>query len=327
MNAPTALSVIIPTWNGWAHLTSCLDSLRQQTYRDLEIIVVDDGSTDGTAKRLAESYPEVRCLVSTVNRGFAPTVNQGLAAARGRWIFLLNNDVTLEPQCVEKLMECARDGSFSMICPLVYWTENPTLLYSAGDAIGVSGRPYSRGFRQDGNGFPLGGSPFGVSGGYGMFRRAMLDEIGFLDESFVAYFEDADLCFRARWAGHEAALVPEAIAFHVGGASIEGRTWWRTRQCFQNHALLVFKNFPLTLLWRYRGPILRERWHQWSRVFRVARSEWGALRALGFALSAWWGLIVRIPRALTHRHRILSRRAIPVAAMQQLLEGGETYDV
>jgi len=325
--SPTpVLSVIIPTWNGWALLESCLDSLRRQTFQDMEIIVVDDGSTDGTPERLADRFPEVRCILSPANRGFAPTVNLGLAEARAPWVFLLNNDVTLEARCVEKLMECAREETYSMIAPLVLCAESPELIYSAGDALGVSGRPTSRGFRCARACWTSKGEPFGVSGGYGLFRKALLDAIGPLDEAFVAYFEDADLCFRARWAGHRATVVMGAEAWHVGGASIGGRTWWRTRQCFQNHALLVVKNFSLSLLWGNRRALLRERRHQWGRIFGAARNEWGSARAVAFCLGAWWGLLVRLPGALRHRRAILRGRVLGDSAMQALLETGDSHE-
>ena len=324
MTAPTIpeISVVIPTWNGWELLDACLQSLGKQTHKDMEIIVVDDGSTDDTPSRLAAAYPEVTCVVSPVNRGFAPTANQGLVMARAPWVFLLNNDVTLEAQCIEKLLECAREGTYRMICPLVLWTEDPQLIYSAGDSIGVNGRPVSLAFKLSRDEVTAFTSPFGVSGGYGLFRRDMLEEIGMLDNTFVAYFEDADWCFRARWAGHAATLVPEAVAWHVGSASIQGRIWWRTRQCFQNHALLVWKNFTWRLLWRNRSALVKERCHQWARLFSVARNEWGAVAALGVTLSAWVGLLRRMPAALRARRSSGRYRRLQDDVMQDLLERG-----
>lgn len=313
------LSIVIPTWNGWDLLQQCLESLRNQSFQDFEVVVVDDGSTDDTPNRLASAWPGVRCVACPANRGFAPAVNAGIAVARGTWVFLLNNDVTLEPPCLELLMKTARESSHSMLCPLVFWAEDPRFIYSAGDALLRNGRPASRGFRRPRDSYTPSCDPFGVSGGYGLFRKALLDEVGVLDERFVAYFEDADLCFRARWAGHTAALVPEAVAHHVGSASIEGKFWWRTRQCFQNHALLVVKNYSAPLLWRNRGAIVRERRHQWARVFNTARSEWGLLRAAAFTFFAWWGLLRRLPGALRDRRGILRGRKLDIDAMQRLL--------
>ena len=316
-----ALTVVIPTWNGWALLQSCLESLGNQTFQDFVVIVVDDGSTDDTVAQLAAAYPEVQCIQSPVNRGFAPTANLGLAAAQSPWILLLNNDVTLEPRCLEHLMDAAATGSHSMLCPLVLFAEDPRLIYSVGDRIGKDGRPYSRGYRVPQDILESAGDPFGVSGGYGLFRKTLFDEVGLLDESFVAYYEDSDLCFRARWQGHTATLVPEAIAHHVGSASIDGRLWWRTRQCLQNQALLVVKNFSWPLLWKNRGLLFREQRHQWKRLFTTGRHHWGAIRAVLFCAGAWWGLVRRLPGALAARRITLAHRAISDEAMQKLLEG------
>lgn len=317
------LSIVIPTWNGRALLEACLNSLRAQTWRDFETIVSDDGSTDSTLAWLADEFPEVVVVRSEKNEGFVAAANRGIARARGDWVLLLNNDVTLAEDCLEKLMAVADQGDAAMLAPLVLWTADPRLVYSAGDRIGVKGRPESIGYRLARDTFTLAERPFGVSGGYGLFRRDLLDAIGVLDPAFGAYFEDADLCFRARWAGYAARLVPEALAWHVGSASISNRLWWRTKQCHRNHALLVIKNFSFRLLLWNAGALLAERWHQNKRLFQVARSEWGAVLALGFVAGAWLGLAAKLPGALAQRRRIMRSRKIRDRAMQALLRGNE----
>lgn len=314
------ISIVIPTWNGRALLRPCLESLRSQTWRDFEIVVSDDGSTDDTEDWLGEHFPEVVVVRSEVNQGFAVAVNRGIARAQGHWIFLLNNDVTLAEDCLEELMAAAQ-GDAAMLTPLVLWTEDPRLVYSAGDRIGVNGRPESIGYQLARDTFVPSERPFGVSGGYGLFRRDLLDAVGVLDPAFGAYFEDADLCFRARWAGYEARLVPEALAWHVGSASISNRLWWRTKQCHRNHALLVIKNFSFRLLVWHAGALLGERLHQNLRLFHVARNEWGALRAMGFVARAWIGLAAKVPSAMVQRRRIMASSNISDEAMQALLRG------
>lgn len=314
-----ALSIVIPTWNGRELLAECLASLARQTFGDFEIVVVDDGSTDGTAGWLRAAYPAVRAIECPKNRGFVVAVNRGLGVARGNWVLLLNNDVTLAEDCLERLMAVARAGEFGMIAPLVLWTDDPRLVYSAGDAMGRSGRPSAIGYGSGRDSLVIETEPFGVSGGYGLFSRALIGEAGILDPSFGAYFEDADLCFRARWAGWRAAVVPEAVAWHRGSATIRDRLWWRTRQCYRNHALLVVKNFSLAMLWWNAGAIIRERAHQFGRVFAAARHEWGAARAAMYTFSAWLGLVARIPGALLRRRAVMSRRKVSSASMQALL--------
>lgn len=320
------LSIVIPTWNGRELVAACLESLDRQSYRDFETLVVDDGSTDDTADYIRTHHPGTQVVACPVNRGFVAAVNRGLAEARGPWIFLLNNDVTLAEDCLEHLMAEARSGAHAMLAPLVLWTEDPRLVYSAGDRVGRNGRPSSIGFKVARDMLAEEVAPFGVSGGYGLFKRELLDRVGVLDDAFGAYFEDSDLCFRARWAGYSAAVAPGALAWHAGSATIQNWLWWRTRQCYRNHALLVLKNFTLRLLWWNAGAIIRERRHQLGRVFQVARSEWGALRALAYTLHAWGGLAVRVPGALLKRRRIMAARRISSTAMQALLARGDRHE-
>jgi len=160
---------------------------------------------------------------------------------------------------------------------------------------------------------------FGVSAGAGLFRRDLFAKIGLLDERFHAYFEDSDLCFRARLAGFRARLVPEAVACHIGSASIEGRTWWRARQCFRNHALLVAKNMPGRLLLRHGAAILKERGHQAGRLFSAARCEFGAIRACGIVVATCLSAWMAMPAMLAARRRIQRTRVLPDAAVDALL--------
>ena len=317
------LSVIIPTWNGRAMVSACLDSLARQSYTGFETVVVDDGSTDDTADHVRKHYPEVKLVVCPKNRGFVAAVNRGIAESRGQWLFLLNNDVTLAEDCLERLIAQARTGLYGMLAPLVLWTADPRLVYSAGDDIGRNGRPESAGYLAARDTLAIDRHPFGVSGGYGLFHRNLLDQIGLLDPAFGAYFEDSDLCFRARWAGRAACVVPEALAWHEGSATIRNRLWWRTRQCYQNHALLVLKNFSLPMLaWNARA-LCQERRHQFGRVFSTARAEWGTTRAVGHTFFAWLGLALRVPGALVRRRRVMALRKLTSAQMQALLRGGD----
>ena len=310
------MSIVIPTWNGCALVCACLRSLRDQTFQDFEVIVVDDGSTDDTVMKLEEDYPEAQCVSLTQSRGFSVATNAGIRRATGTWVFLLNNDMTLEADCLARLMAGAAD-EVSMVAPLVLWQDERKVVYSAGDLMRTSGRPESHGFRVALADLKVPAEIFGVSAGAGLFRKALFDEIGLLDESFTAYFEDSDLCFRARLAGHNAALVVEAVAYHIGSASIVGKTWWRTRQCFQNHGLLVIKNMPLALVWRHGGAIAGERFHQAGRLFSAARAEGGTLWACWIFACSVARLKLRIPRALLARLR--TRRKIGIAELDRML--------
>lgn len=319
-----SVSVVIPTWNRCDLATACLESVARQTYVPHEVLVVDDGSTDDTAVEIGRRFPSVKVLRLERNQGFAVAVNHGIRAATGDFIFLLNNDMTLDPECIERLVATVSRTCAAMIAPLVLWRDRPEHIYSAGDRILTNGRPESIGFRALRSGFAPPSFIFGVSAGAGMFSRSLFARVGLLDESFTAYFEDADLCFRARLAGFTAALCPEAIAYHIGSASLTGRTWWRARQCFRNHALLVIKNMPGPVLLRFLPRILRERLHQARRCFSASRAAFGALRALMVLIGASISLWAALPKAVRARYGIQRVRVLSSREVTQLLRRDST---
>ena len=295
------IDIVIPTWNRRDLVEECLDSLREQTFRDFQVIVVDDGSTDGTAEWLAAACPEVRVVVLPENRGFCAAVNAGIAASASPLVLLLNNDMTLEPGFLDALAAAAADSNVHLFAPLVLWRDAPHTIYSAGDRQCCNGRPESIGFREPLEGFQFSERPFGVSAGAGLYRREVFETVSRFDERLVAYFEDSDLNFRARWAGFDVEFVRGAVAWHRGSASLSGRTWWRSRQCFRNHALLVLKNMPLPLMLRHAPRIAAERLHQVRRLVSACRTEFGLLRALGILFATGLSIMALLPHALQSR--------------------------
>lgn len=320
MNAPPRVSVIIPTWNGRALLADCLDALAAQDTPPFETIVVDDGSTDGVAAWLESAHPGVRCIRLPENRGFAAAVNAGLTQARGEWRLLLNNDVTLAPDFLTRMLDAARNSGAAIIAPCLYWRGNPDLIYSAGDGLTRGLKPYPLGFRAAAADYTPPESIWGASMAAGLFHQDVFDQAGMLDEAFGAYFEDADLCTRARLLGFDAALAHAAKAWHVGSASIQHMTWWRARQCYRNHALFVLKNAPLPLLARHALPLLRERARQAAACFSAARAAFGARRALFILLAAALSLLPRLPGALAARWRIQRGRVCSARTLASRLQ-------
>lgn len=313
------LSIVIPTWNRKDLALSCLRSLEKQTFKNFETIVVDDGSTDDTAEAVDQEFPEARVVRLPRNSGFAAAANAGIRRATSGLILLLNNDITVEPDFLEKLLQAADSSNAAMFAPLLLWRDDPKVIYSAGDRQLASGRPESVGFRRPREGFAFPRTIFGVSAAAGLYRREVFDRVGLLDEHFVAYFEDSDLSFRARLAGFEAEFVEDAVGCHMGSASIGGREWWRTRQCYRNHALLVLKNMPLELIRRNARVILAERIHQTRRLFSAARAERGAVWAAGVLGTTWLSILRQLPHALRERHRIQRTREIELGKLEELV--------
>ncbi len=319
MSERSALTIVVPTYNRIELLRECLASLDAQTFTDFEVLIVDDGSEEDIESFAATEFPHARVLRLSQNAGFAAAVNTGLREIRTDRVMLLNNDMTLKAECIEKLMHALEEGPAAMVAPLVLWKDDPKTIYSAGDRVRRNGRPESIGFRCPRENFDFSETVFGVSAGAAVYRKEVFERVGLLDERFVAYFEDVDLSFRARLAGFEAACVPDAVAYHVGSASQLGKTWWRSRQCYRNHALLVLKNMPLALLIRYAPRLYREHLHQARMLVSSARGEFGLLRALLEWVRAWLEIVALLPHALGARRHRMRTRTISDTALDALL--------
>lgn len=322
-----SLTIIVPTYNQSALLTECLESLAVQTLQDFDVVVVDDGSSEDIASAVSAACPTARVIRLDTNEGFARAANAGLKSSSAERLMLLNNDMTLEPNCLEKLIAAMDDSGVEMVTPLVLFRDEPETIYSAGDLLRTSGRPESIGFRCPRDGFEHPTQVFSVTGGAGIYARAVFDTVGYLDETFVAYFEDSDLGFRAQLAGFGAACAPEAVAYHVGGASLGGRTTWRTRQCARNHLLLIMKNMPFSLIIRLAPSIIKEHFHQLGRVISSVRAESGLLKGLAEVVRVRWEVLRLIPHAFRERRRIKRARKITNQEVRSMLTKGNAPTV
>lgn len=252
-HVPPRVSIIIINWNGRDNLHRCLQSLANQTFTDFEILVVDNGSDDGSTRLVRDEFPQVRLLEQSENLGFAKANNIAAAAARGRWIALLNNDAFPLPAWLEELVAAADThpeyGSFAS-CLLRHGRAG--IVDGAGDSYHVFGRPWRNGHNQ-----PLAGqwmrpgAVFGPCAAAALYRRDVYLDLGGFDESFFCYLEDVDLAFRMNLAGWPCYYVPNAKVFHIGSAT-QGRHSAFTR--YHGHRNLVWtfiKNMPGRLFWLY----------------------------------------------------------------------------
>lgn len=240
-------SVIVPTWNGARLLEPCLTALEAQTYEPLEVLVVDDGSTDETPELVTRAFPRARLIRLPANRRFAGAANVGLRSARGEVLLLLNNDAVAEATWVERsvsALEIAPDvGS---VASKILYADGRTI-NSAGDGFSRAGIAFQHGSGQpDGPRWSEAGEVFGASGAAAAYRRQMLKEVGLFDEALVMYLEDVDLAFRARLRGWRCWFEPSARVAHVGGASAGGplASYYNGR----NTIRVFVKNVPRSLL-------------------------------------------------------------------------------
>jgi GT2 family glycosyltransferase len=241
------LTVVIPNWNGERFLSTCLSSLRRQTYRDFETVIVDNGSSDGSVEFVRRDFPELRVIPLPENRGFSGAVNAGIMASDAEYVALLNNDTEVDPGWLGALVRAAdaypEAGFFAS--KLVDFHDR-NLLDGAGDALRLSGFPYRLGHGERDRGqFDRPAYVFSACAAAALYRRAMLEDVGLFDEDFFSYCEDGDLSFRAQLAGYRCLYVPDAVVYHMGSASTGGkRSETATRLGTRNSISLLVKNLP-----------------------------------------------------------------------------------
>lgn len=211
--------VVIPTWNKRDLLRTCLRSLTAQTVRG-SVLVVDNGSTDGTLDMVRSEYPWVQCLSLERNLGFAAAVNRGIRESHTTLVALLNNDTEADPGWLEAGWQASlTHPEFSIFASrlLNYWRRDR--IDSAGDCYGRTGMPYKRGAGAPSSQYLDVEPVLAATAGAAFVRRTVFDTIGLLDEDFYMYLEDVDFCLRAQVAGFRCLYVPTAVVFHMEAAS------------------------------------------------------------------------------------------------------------
>jgi GT2 family glycosyltransferase len=311
---PTRITVVIPNWNGERFLSTCLASLREQTFKDFETVVVDNGSTDRSVALVGHSFPEVRVVLLGENRGFSAAVNAGIRASRAEYVALLNNDTETDPGWLKTLVRAAEaHPEAGLFATKLIDFHDRRLLDGAGDALRRSGLPYRLGHGEPDRGqYDRSGFVLSACAAAAVYRRSMLDDVGLFDEDFFAYCEDGDLSMRAQLAGYRCLYVPEAVVYHMGSASTGKRSPFAVRLGTRNGLCLLVKNLPAPLVPRVLPFVLTG---QLSRLLVAALTS--TLRAY---LKGLAGVLRLLPRMLKKRREIQKRRQVPVRYVRQLLK-------
>lgn len=244
-DADVNVSVVIPNWNGRSWLPGCLAAIADQQRRASEVIVVDNGSSDGSLEYLRAEHPAVRILELGRNTGFAHAANQGIAAAHGELVALINTDVVLAPDWIAATSTALLHdpGAAAVACKMLS-LEDPARVYDAGDVLRRDGACEQRGrFQRDDGRWDLPGEVFGACAGAALYRRAALRGVGGFDERYFAYLEDVDLALSLRLAGWTCRYEP-AVALHAGEGSSHQLRGAHHRLVTRNTVLLVAKWFP-----------------------------------------------------------------------------------
>lgn len=243
------VSVIIVAYESSPVLTRCLLQLKAQTFADFEIILADNGSTDGAAKIAAKADPSIVFLDNGRNLGFAEANNRAARAARGRWLALLNPDAFAEPDWLEQLMAAtAAHPDTEAFTSLQLAADDPGLLDGAGDAMTLMGLPYRMGYRRARPATIPAGEVFAPCGAAMLVRRDVFLDLGGFEPRFFAYCEDIDFGYRLRAAGGRVRLAPEAVVAHVGSSTLGARSDFALFHGFRNRLWCFARNTPSALM-------------------------------------------------------------------------------
>lgn len=312
------VAVIVLNWNGQHLLGRCLGALQAQTCRDAEVVLVDNGSTDGSVAFVRQHFPQVRLIVNSENLGFAAANNQAIRATDSEFVALLNNDTEPAPDWLAELLRAADlDERVGACASRMLFAHQPETINSAGVALDRAAIAWDwRGGERDDPAERAPEEVFGACAGAALYRRAMLDDIGLLDEDFFAYLEDVDLAWRAQWAGWRALSVPTARVLHLHSATTREGSPFKNRLLGRNKVWLIAKNYPWPHLLCYLPAILFYDLGALPFVL-LWRRDWGPLLGRLEGL-AGLGKALRKRRALRPLRRLPARtvlgRMAPLAA-------------
>jgi hypothetical protein len=236
------VTVIIPNYNGLKFMETCMNALNAQSYRHFDVLVVDNGSTDGSVEWLKEK--KIPTLFLKENLGFAGGVNAGLKEVNTEYVILLNNDTEVFPDYIEELVKAIKKSKkiFS-VSPMMIQSMNRDLMDDAGDGMCILGWGYQIGVGEKISGYTRAKDVFTACAGAAIYRKAVLDEIGYFDEMHFAYLEDIDLGYRAKLAGYFNRYEPRAKVYHFGsGTSGSKYNGFKVRLAARNNIYLHYKN-------------------------------------------------------------------------------------
>lgn len=316
---PGLVSVVIPNYNRSADLALCIGSLLAQDYPDIEVIVVDDGSDDGAPDMVREKYPQVRLIANKVNRGFPAVVNDGIRAAKGEWVALLNNDAEADPRWVSELVDAAgRHPDASFFATKMLFHADRVTIDTFGDGFSTGGFGFKRGWGEPSSAYTNEAEVFGACAGAAMYRRSMLEDIRegdeYFDESFFSFAEDLDVSLRARMRGHKCIAVPGAVVLHKLRSAWGRETERVAYLSHRNFLLCVMKNFPASVILRcLLSMICYYKLSAWSDMLKNRRLLYA--KAYMDALFAW-------PRYKAKRAAIQAGMRISPAEFKALLTSG-----
>lgn len=245
--------VVVLNWNGKDFVEKCLDSLQKQTYK-AEVILIDNGSTDGSVELIKSKYPKIHLVEESKNHGFAGGVNIGIKYAIKNGadaVALFNNDAVADKNWLKELQKVLADNKEVAAVTPKLLSENGERIDSTGDFYSIWGLTIARQRDEPAN-TAVGRQEevFGACGGASLYRISALKDAGLFDEKFFAYYEDTELSFRLQLRGWKIMYCPTALATHATGSTGSRIKGFTTYQTVKNLPMFFWKDVPTGLLFR-----------------------------------------------------------------------------
>jgi GT2 family glycosyltransferase len=308
------MSVIVLNWNGKHFLETCLTALRRQTFRDFETILVDNGSTDGSAEYVRANCPEVNLVELRENRGFTGGNIAGYEHARTDLIVLLNNDTEADERWLEEMHKASREyPNTGIFASKMMQFEDRERIDMCGFDLSMVGPGVDLGRGElDGPEWNEPRKVFGACAGAAAYRRSLIEDIGFFDADLFMTFDDMDLSFRAQLRGYECMFIPGAIVYHYASPTITKYPATKAYYSQRNIDVVYLKNMPLALILLALPKRL---------IFEIGCAVYFFRLGVGAAfLKAKLDVIRGLPSVLRKRREILGKRKLTNAQLYSLLQ-------
>lgn len=264
--SPLFVSVVVVRHNNIPDTVECLDSLMRQSYSNLKITLIDNGSTDDALEYFKEHYPTIDHIFIQENLGFSGGYNRGInhsLESRPDFIFIINNDISLDPDTIKFLVDAAEGPSVGVTAPIIYYYSNPERVWSAGGKISRLSLQMTDNHGRSKTHTHISEKDF-LTGCALLIKREVFEQIGIFDDLFRCFFEDSDLCYRIRKAGYRLLLVPQAKIWHKVSVTYGG------------------SDSPVERYWMGRGSILFLKKHaqSWQWIFIIPWRIYSTLKII-----------------------------------------------
>lgn len=239
------ISIIIPNYNGAKYLKICIESLHKQIFKDYELIIIDNASSDESVN-IIESYDNIKLIKLDKNYGFDRAVNEGIKIAKGEYVILLNNDTEADEEWLSNLVKCIEkdENIFSCSSKMIRYYERDKI-DDAGDGYNILGWAYKRGDGSAADKYKKDEEIFSSCAGAAIYRKKIFDEIGYFDEEYFAYIEDIDISYRAKIFGYKNIYCSDAIIYHMASATSGSKyNAFKARLISRNNIYTIYKNMP-----------------------------------------------------------------------------------